>query len=178
MTILQLLKSILYPRCTELEATNIQLRIDNNLLRNSLDAFIQIPNQHSTTRIDRVGLKKALLSTFGEKGLAIFKQSDNDYKLVDKEYFKSFLENNTVNHLKYIPTVNDCDDFSDLLMGDVTRWDSDLCFGTIWVTTETGGGHALNWMIDTNETIWLIEPQTDVIFSMPDDWTLWNHLKM
>ena len=178
MTIIQLLRTILFPRCTELEAMNIQLRIDNNILRNNLDKFIQIPQQTSSARIGKDGLKKAILNTFGDKGLAIFDQSDNDYKLVHKEYFETFLKTNTVNNLKYIPTSLDCDDFSDMLMGDVTHWDSDLAFGTVWVTTETGGGHALNMLVDTDETFWLVEPQTDKIFLMPSNWSLGNHLKM
>ena len=178
MTIIQLLKSILFPECTELEAMNIQLRIDNNMLRNNLDAFIQIPQQTSTKRIDKIGLKKVLTETFGDTWIGVFDQSDNDYKLVDKEYFKSFLESNTINNLKYIPTQRDCDDFSDMLMGDVTRFDSDLAVGTVWVITETGCAHALNWMITTDEQIMLIEPQDDTIFPMPSNWSLGNHLKM
>lgn len=177
MTFKELLKLILFPECIQLQSENDILKEQVNTLRNSLDEFIQIPKQTSIKRIYKDGLKKAIVDTFGNKGLYVFDQSDLDYKLVDKEYFKSFLENNTVNHLKYIPTKFDCDDFSDVLMGDVNRWDGDLCFGTIWVNT-TAGSHALNVFIDTEEKVWLCEPQSDKIFTMPDDWSIGTHFKI
>ncbi len=98
--------------------------------------------------------------------------TDTRYKLVDINQLKIFLSRNTTNSRKYIADSNDCDDFALILLGDVTRWDSDLAFGMAFVVKEDGDYHALNVLISTEKKVYLVEPQTDDVFEVPDGWEL------
>jgi hypothetical protein len=96
--------------------------------------------------------------------------SDNEYKTAPLGEYKRFLSASQVDKHKYVSEYFDCDDFSYALMGEfsIPKW-SALAFGIVWTETTTGN-HALNFFIDNNLDVWLIEPQTDSIFPMPKDW--------
>ena len=97
--------------------------------------------------------------------------SDAEYKLAPFNEYQRFLHWNQVDKRLYIKEFYDCDDFSFQLMGDIQipGW-SALAFGILW-TDVPGGGHAVNFFIDTNRDVWIVEPQSDSIFRMPKDWT-------
>jgi hypothetical protein len=99
--------------------------------------------------------------------------SDREYKTTTVDELKRFLSNDIVDSYKYISEYYDCDDFSFALMGNmsVPEW-SDLTFGILWSGTPNGG-HAINCFIDIDREVWIIEPQNDNVFKLPDDWTPW-----
>ena len=67
----------------------------------------------------------------------------------------------------------DCDDFSYVLKGEaaVHSYDSadfrfGLCVGIIWGNFDwVNGYHAINWFVDSRKKLYLIEPQTDAIYT-------------
>ena len=115
------------------------------------------PRQKSHFRIDKMDTF-VLLADFDE-----IKLSDESYKLCDIESLKRFLKYNYTDRRIYKKVKHDCDDFSFILQGDVTRWDSDLCFGVAWVHTPDDQYHAMNIAIALDYQVVLIEPQTDEI---------------
>ena len=48
-------------------------------------------------------------------------------------------------------------------MGYFSEWSLSFAFGIVWTKT-----HAFNIFIDNNKKIWIIEPQTDQIFSLDE----------
>lgn len=124
------------------------------------------PKQKSIKRIVSNDVK-TLLADFDE-----IKLSDSSYKLVDIERLKKFLKYNNTDRRVYKKIKHDCDDFSYILQGDVTRWDSDLAFGIAWVHKPNGVYHAMNVCITTDYEVVLIEPQTDRIISVLVGWVL------
>jgi len=130
----------------------------------------RIPLQRSAKRIDYNGLKNVLFNTPQMGEINSHALSDSSYKLVDVDYLRTFLKENPVNKRNYVPEKHDCDDFSFILMGDITRWDSDLAFGIVWGRTPSGSGHAWNFFIDTNEKMWFVEPMRDTIFEPSRLW--------
>ena len=55
----------------------------------------------------------------------------------------------------------DCDDYAAVLYGKG--------LGLLWTSV-----HALCWFIDENNVLWFLEPQTDVISQVLDDWQGWD----
>jgi hypothetical protein len=131
-----------------------------------LNIVCPIRQQSSNERIHKVGLNKLF------RGVDDLKFSDPNYKLVDVDHLKKFLKRNATNQRQYENPSNDCDDFSYILLGDVTKWDSDLAFGIAWVITEDGQFHALNVFVGTDKKVYFVEPQTDEVFLVPDNWDI------
>ncbi|WP_129582607.1 lectin MOA-related protein [Methanolobus psychrotolerans] len=98
--------------------------------------------------------------------------SDTSFKLVDAKQFKAFLSRNATDGRKYIRESHDCDDFSYILLGDVTKWDSDLAFGIAWGTNSSGTNHSVNLAITTSGDIVLVEPQNDEIIHNLSAWDI------
>lgn len=99
--------------------------------------------------------------------------TDKSYKLVDIDHMKGYLRSNPVSSRVYVPNKHDCDDFSFILQGDVTRWDSDLAFGIIHGRRPGKDGHAWNWCVGTDKEIWFIEPQDDTLWKPESLWEIW-----
>jgi hypothetical protein len=131
-----------------------------------LTRFIPVPRQKSTARIYKVDVYKLF------RDIPDVKLSDNNYKLVDIKQLQKFLQKNLTSTRKYRKTIHDCDDFSYILIGDVTKWDPDLAFGIVWAYKPDGEYHALNIAIATNRKIILIEPQNDRIIWDLTGWDL------
>jgi len=90
--------------------------------------------------------------------------SDEKYQICTKQSFQKFLELDETDRAKYIAIWHDCDDFSYRLMGQFHRgkW-ACLAFGIAWSST-----HAYNILIaqaNSRIGVFIIEPQTDAIFS-------------
>lgn len=100
--------------------------------------------------------------------------SDMLYKTTSKEEIERFLAEDDTNYYKYVSEFFDCDDFSYRLHGQlsVPGW-SDLAFGIFWTGLPNGGGHALNIFIDNEDKVWIVEPQNDKVYELPDDWEPW-----
>lgn len=86
---------------------------------------------------------------------------------------REFLLENPVSDRKYVKERHDCDDFTYILQGDVTRWDSDLAFGIIHGKDADGNSHAWNVAIGIDHKIYFIEPQTDEIWEPEGVWKIW-----
>lgn len=128
-----------------------------------LNIIAPVPQQKSIARIYKPFLTNLLQTTFP---MAEIRLSDPSYKLVDLTQMQKFLRRNGASERQYVSVSNDCDDFSFILMGDVTRWDPDLAFGVVWAYSLEGTYHALNILVDTVQQIWFVEPQTDEILSI------------
>lgn len=141
-----------------------------------LQAWRIFEHQASTKQISSSKIRAAVLVTFGRDALNDFDKADKQFKCVDIKHFKKWLILNPTDKRTYDKYTHDCDEFSDILMGDVAQWDGALAFGTLWIKRPSK--HALNWLIDLDNTVWIIEPQTDKIFRKPADWTYGQHIKM
>lgn len=119
--------------------------------------------QVSTVRITLGDVRK-LFAAHDNLEIDDLHLTDRNFKLVDIEHLRRYLRENPVSERKYVPGKFDCDDFAYVLMGDITRWDSDLCVGIIHGKREGGTMHAWNVCIGTDYKIYFIEPQSDKVW--------------
>lgn len=140
-----------------------------------LVSWISYRKQQSSEIIDNDELKLIIIRQLGENASKVSTIPDKKFKLVDTEHLKQWLEINPVNKRKYVPDFHDCNTFATILKGDLDKWDSELCTGEVYVVTERGG-HALNVVVDTKRNVWLLEPQTDRLFKMPENWRVYSKL--
>jgi len=128
----------------------------------------KLPKLRFTREYNFSEILSLLRSEFGDD-TAIF-LSDEKYRSIPKSEFGKLLKMDDTDKSKYIPIFYDCDDFSFRLMGQLSIGDeASLPFGIIWVKTPKSA-HALNVFIDDKEQVWLVEPQNDTIFKMPEKW--------
>ena len=125
--------------------------------------WLQYPRQQSTKTANALEIATVLHETEGV-GKTLFHNSDTKYKLVDVEHFKGFLKENPVDNRTYRPDEYDCDNFSKELLGDVSKYDPSLAVGEIWLRLPSGKTHAMNFLIDEDMKLFLVEPQQDHIF--------------
>ena len=90
--------------------------------------------------------------------------SDETFGLVDTQNLKNFLIFDLINDRTYITEKLDCDDFSYMLMGRVTEWNSDNTFGIVWGLNRNGDAHAWNFFVNGSLEVKFVEPQNDEIF--------------
>jgi hypothetical protein len=105
--------------------------------------------------------------TFGDNYQYYILISDEYFYLPSIDLVKRLLRKNKTDKLDYKPVVSDCDDFSDVLLGDLTKmtWTGGYAFGQLWfINEEMGFGHACNLFVDNTKTIYIIEPQNDGIY--------------
>jgi len=133
------------------------------------------PQQESTDRVLASSITDLLNDS--SDGLNMIKTgmyiTDRTFKSVDTSHLADFLLENPVSERKYVNERHDCDDFAYILQGDVTRWDSDLSFGIVHGRTPTGVYHAWNVCIGTDNKVWFIEPQTDMLWKPVGDWQIY-----
>lgn len=111
--------------------------------------------------------------------------ADNDYQCVSKKEMEEFLADDNTNKLDYQSESNDCDDFALALRGRVVEWYSRaktkkaICFGMVHGDIRKSEEddefrpHAINYFIDENKTLWMIEPQNDKIFKLTSNSSIW-----
>jgi hypothetical protein len=98
--------------------------------------------------------------------------ADQYYKPVDQELLQMILDADTGDKEDYESEFYDCDDFAFRLMGwfhmdrDAAAWPMFIT----WVNTPQGGHAVLSYYKDGQ--VFIIEPQTDQVFPVPDDWSL------
>ena len=97
---------------------------------------------------------------------------DRVYRLVDDTWFRTFIENYSfVDEFIYESDVFDCDDFTLALRGEISKLKLGLAVGLIIVETSTGR-HMLNFFVTEKMEVFLVEPQTDELFTiMAKDYT-------
>ena len=114
--------------------------------------------------IDADQLIDIIIDTFGDEDYHLL-ISDEKYRVISKDEMAELLKKDDTNLLPYINTYADCDDFSDVLLGQLTKktWSQGFAIGQLWFYTSKWG-HAINFFVD-GEKLWLIEPQNDQIFT-------------
>ena len=137
-----------------------------------------------TETISSAELKTIIKGAFGNS-ITIIK-ADKDYALYSKSDLERFLSNDKVDKLKYANSKFDCDDFAISLCGKERSWyrqaegDAGSTFGILHgdlrkkETDTEPRHHAVNYFIDENKKIWLIEPQTDEISEPTSNSNFWR----
>lgn len=108
-------------------------------------------------------LEDLILKTFGSDYQYHILISDEEFRIITKEQMEQLLKEDDTDSLNYIPTFADCDDFSDALLGQLTRktWNQGFAIGQLWYYNPKFG-HAVNLFCD-GQKIWVVEPQNDSI---------------
>jgi len=108
-------------------------------------------------------LEDLILKTFGSDYEYYILISDEKFRVITRAQMEQLLTEDDTDTLNYIPIYADCDDFSDTLIGSLTRmtWNQGFAIGQLWYYTPTFG-HAVNLFCD-GEKIWIVEPQNDKI---------------
>lgn len=102
-----------------------------------------------------------ILSTTGAKTIII---SDTSKITYERSTYAEAGSLDYIKYKRYQAEVFDCEDFADVMLGEMRVLLSNSCFGRVDVETKDGA-HALNFFIDPRENIWYFEPQTGEIFS-------------
>lgn len=98
---------------------------------------------------------------------------DDRYYLPTIAEITLIVQASQVDRKTYMQERFDCDDFSYVLKGEMSAHAYDtgdlrlgLCSGIVWGYFDWTGDdfHAVNWAVASDESIWLIEPQTDDIY--------------
>jgi hypothetical protein len=114
--------------------------------------------------VDYSVVEDVILKTFGTGYQYHVFVSDVVYALPSVETIKRFLEVDDTDSLYYARHFADCDDFAFVLQGAQERyfWGVGYAFGILWYYTERFG-HAVNFFIDRDRQLWIVEPQNDSI---------------
>ena len=92
------------------------------------------------------------------------KALDSEFALLTKKQVVEFLKSDWTNWRIYRKEKFDCDDFAIILWGKFHEK-----FGNCSVGFACSNVHAFNLFIDENRKLWIIEPQTDKIFTTNDN---------
>lgn len=134
-----------------------------------------IPAPAIKTKITSMEVREIIIKYFNTDA-NIF-MADNEYGLYSLDDLKAFLKWDTTDEIKYVKEGFDCDDFADVLKGRERIWYDfsahtfGSTFGIVWgdVRTETeptkARYHAVNYFIDDQKQVHMIEPQNDKIFT-------------
>ena len=110
---------------------------------------------------------------------------DGKYGCYSRSEVERFLKSDSVDKLKYHKQRFDCDNFALALAGREAEWyaggvnESGSSFGIVHgdirkeETDTEKRPHAINFFIDNEGELWLIEPQTDEIFKPTSNSTFW-----
>jgi hypothetical protein len=109
-------------------------------------------------------LLQLITKTFGSEYEYYIFISDSYFRTISREAMQKLLEEDDTNELPYIEESSDCDDFSDVLLGQLTKktWTQGYAIGQLWYYTDQFG-HAVNLFSD-GEKIYVVEPQNDGIY--------------
>ena len=142
------------------------------------------PAPSTTKTRDSVEMRTILKEAFSLPSAKIF-LSDGLYCCYSRTDLKKFLAANGVDKRKYHKQRYDCDDFSYSLIGAERAWfskhnkEEGSSFGIVWGDLRRRPGdterrpHAMNFLVDHNGKVWLVEPQTDDIYQLTPESTVW-----
>ena len=88
---------------------------------------------------------------------------DDHYNLTNSTVIKEILKEDKTNLHSYINETFDCDDFAFTLWRNIRTKYGNIAVGVVRIKIGQDIGHILNFYVDKNLTIHLIEPQTDII---------------
>lgn len=110
---------------------------------------------------------------------------DRKYFCTDTKDIVKFLATDRTNFHRYKAEVFDCDDFAHCLYSEIRKWIAGtsikmpLLFGYVHgdirssEDDDTPRPHAVNFFVDNDMKLWLIEPQSDKIFEPTSNSTFW-----
>lgn len=110
---------------------------------------------------------------------------DGKYGCYPKSEVERFLKSDVIDKLKYHKERFDCDNFALALAGREAEWyaggvnESGSAFGIVHgdirkkETDTKKRPHAINFFIDDEGELWLIEPQNDKMFKPTSNSTFW-----
>lgn len=113
---------------------------------------------------------RAIRRDIGTSGysLHISDRSYTGYSIWEVYQFVKYYDN--TDKMNYISEVFDCDDFAQVLQGNVNRVLRGIPFGTIWYYGNNWG-HAVNiGYCHRQDKIYLIEPQNDTFYRFNKAW--------
>lgn len=112
--------------------------------------------------------------------------ADGKYGCYSIDDLKKLLESNEIDEIKYIKQKFDCDDFATALLGREKKWwhsqdvpDVGSSFGMVHGDIRKSEDdtesrpHAVNFLVDHEGEVWLIEPQNDKITKPTSNSTFW-----
>ena len=119
-------------------------------------------------------LRTIINNTFGNN--PSITNVDTTYALMKLPFINMLINSAKVDELKYIPQKFDCDDFTAVLLGKerkqfrktITTKPCGSAFGMVH-STKDGSGHAQCFFIDIDKKIFIIEPQTGIMFEPKQD---------
>lgn len=99
---------------------------------------------------------------------------DGSFYLPSMAEVKEILDASRLDRRTWMEERFDCDDFAYVLKAEMSvhAYDSGslrygLCVGMVWGNFSwVQGYHAVNWFIDHTQTLWFIEPQSDVVYDV------------
>ena len=119
----------------------------------------------STGEISKERIREIFRAKFPDGELYI--SDSTGYRACNLDDINTFLEADQTDKIKYVSQKFDCDNFANRLFGQfsVPGW-SDLTIGKMWTDL-----HACLIVIDQNEELWILEPQSD---SLQPDLEAWQ----
>jgi hypothetical protein len=160
--IVEMFRHSLYPyRPARHEKKPLLLR---KLLRKLCKLFRRFCFGDEEPVVDYRVVEDVILKTFGTNYKYYVFVSDMRYRLPSIGTVRKFLEDDKTDELNYILDFADCDDYAFALQGAQERhfWGKGYAFGILWYYNERFG-HAVNFFIDRDKQLWIVEPQNDSI---------------
>jgi hypothetical protein len=127
--------------------------------------------------VDGIKVIKAIKTALGSAGYQLH-VSDGSYTGYTIQELKEYMNKFNSTDLKvWIEEVFDCDDFAQVLQGNVNYFFPGIAFGTIWYGPQKPPwwGHAVNLFYSyTNNKVYLVEPQNDIFYEFNKKaWRAW-----
>lgn len=125
-----------------------------------------------------INVANAIKAALGPGGYCVH-MSDGSYTGYSIWELNEFIKNFENTNLRvWTPEVFDCDDFSQVLQGNVNGFFLGIAFGTIWYGPKNppyNWGHSVNIFYSyTNNKIYLVEPQNDKFYLFnKNKWKAW-----
>jgi hypothetical protein len=161
VTIIEMFRHRLYPY---IPARRVKKPTVLTVLRRLLCKLLKLCSAVEEPVVDYTVVEDIILKTFGTSYQYYVFVSDARYSLPSIDTVRRFLEADKTDELPYVLDFADCDDFAFVLQGAQERyfWGKGYAFGVLWYYNERFG-HAVNFFIDRNRQLWIVEPQNDAI---------------
>lgn len=159
------------PPCLESDVEIFDFEKNPRPIEDITNAYGTKPN------VPGINVVNAIKTALGPGGYAIH-ISDGSYTGYSVWELREFMKNFDKTNLRvWIPQVFDCDDFSQVLQGNVNSFFPGIAFGTIWYGPKKPPwwGHSVNIFYSyANNKVYLIEPQNDMFYSFnKTKWKAW-----
>lgn len=137
------------------------------------------------TRLTSAEVRQIIKEAFNLDDAKIF-VGDKEYLAYSLDKLNEFLEADLANKLKYRSEVIDCDDFARILQGREREWfakttqkECGSTLGCVWGDLRENNNidkpyyHAMNFFIDSERRLFMVEPQTDELRVVTKKSTHW-----